>query len=729
MKRRLRPLRLLNYALAAAALAFVLWQLHLPTLRQDLAGIVWWMVAVALLLDVFSVGLQALRWRYLLRPSRPPFRTVLQASYIGILFNEVLPLRTGDVARGLIVARRTGRGLATVLSTEVVERVADGLSLVVLVWVAMRRLHLPESLRIGQMALEIVVGVVVVVFLLLALRGESFGEWLLGRRPRGRVGRQIRLVSVDLMAGLKVLRDVRAVVVAAVIALLMNIVQVLILWIMLRAFNIDLSVLHAAAVLAIISVGIFLPNTPGNIGPWQFFCVLGLTLFGVDSTSAAGFSLVAFVLLTLPLVGGGAVSLATSPFTWSELRRYPSVDEPLGGALELVAEEEGISVPPGGWDADQHAAVDGLFRAHGYNSTAYLASEGGLGIFLAPHDAGFIAYAETAGVAVALGEPIAATDNVGRVVHSFEAALALRGIDQVLFYGVTSRAAPALAEAHYRLMPLGPEAVFPLETHSFAGGPMKGLRHKINYLTKAGAVVVEISLGRGSIEYRPHPQSDRPLPPPEEALRQMREVTALWEARRDVGTLGFTVSKPSLDRPGARRYFALFLADRLEGFFTYEPIPARDGWYLDCERRRPDAPQGVTETLVAESHRVLREEGAALVSWGTTALARPEAADDAFRDEHRLLDEAFALAYRALGFIYPYQGLYENKAKYHPVWEETFLAFRPRFGPRMAYAIVKTHHPEGVPDLLLSRLRAGRQRTGSEDEPSASSHQGSTPGV
>ncbi len=39
----------------------------------------------------------------------------------------------------------------------------------------------------------------------------------------------------------------------------------------------------------------------GNVGVYQFFCVIGLALFGVEKTSAIGFSLVAFSFLEAPL--------------------------------------------------------------------------------------------------------------------------------------------------------------------------------------------------------------------------------------------------------------------------------------------------------------------------------------------------------------------------------------------------------------------------------------------
>jgi hypothetical protein len=48
-------------------------------------------------------------------------------------------------------------------------------------------------------------------------------------------------------------------------------------------------------------LGIAIPNTPSNVGTYQFFVVVGLTLFEIDKTTASGFSVVAFIVLTIPL--------------------------------------------------------------------------------------------------------------------------------------------------------------------------------------------------------------------------------------------------------------------------------------------------------------------------------------------------------------------------------------------------------------------------------------------
>jgi ABC-type branched-subunit amino acid transport system permease subunit len=66
--------------------------------------------------------------------------------------------------------------------------------------------------------------------------------------------------------------------------------------------------------------GTLCPYTPANLGSYQFFAVLGLTLFGVDKTSATGFSLVVFTLLSLPLRVIGFLALSRSGISLAAIR-------------------------------------------------------------------------------------------------------------------------------------------------------------------------------------------------------------------------------------------------------------------------------------------------------------------------------------------------------------------------------------------------------------------------
>ena len=92
---------------------------------------------------------------------------------------------------------------------------------------------------------------------------------------------------------------------AALAATAVNVVS---LWCLLRAYHLRLSPLDAAAVFAIITIGTFLPNAPGNLGPWQFFCVVGLQLFG-SRRSSRGFQLGGLLPLDYPPILMGFCAL------------------------------------------------------------------------------------------------------------------------------------------------------------------------------------------------------------------------------------------------------------------------------------------------------------------------------------------------------------------------------------------------------------------------------------
>ncbi len=84
---------------------------------------------------------------------------------------------------------------------------------------------------------------------------------------------------------------------------------------MFLAYGFKLSFWAGLGVLLIVHFGTLFPNAPGNIGVYQFSCVIGLTLLGVGKTSAAGSSLVAFFSLKAQLwiIGFLIISYAGIP--------------------------------------------------------------------------------------------------------------------------------------------------------------------------------------------------------------------------------------------------------------------------------------------------------------------------------------------------------------------------------------------------------------------------------
>lgn len=326
--RRSRWLKWLIYAIAAGALFYVVWNLNLSDLRHGVSNMIWWPVVLAVLLQIAPRVVQAWRWGYLLRPIKTRMRVLLNAIYVGTLMNGILPMCPSDLVRGCMVARRTHTGTVRVLSSQAVERAADGLALAVVAWLAIRGLEVPAAVDRALLALVALVGAMLVAGLLIRLKHRRLHGYVESREPVGRVGKRLRTASLDLLTGSK---SVKAWTMPISISSGMGIIamQVVVMWLMLYAYRIDLSVLQAAGLFGIITIGTLVPNAPGKIGAWQFFCILGLGLFGVPAAHAAGFSLVAFAIWTVPSLLLGVVALLVSPVSWADLtrRRRPNDTE------------------------------------------------------------------------------------------------------------------------------------------------------------------------------------------------------------------------------------------------------------------------------------------------------------------------------------------------------------------------------------------------------------------
>ena len=106
------------------------------------------------------------------------------------------------------------------------------------------------------------------------------------------------------------------------VSFLYLVLQVLSYWALMRAFQLDLSAWDAVAVLAIVRLGIVVPNAPANIGLINAACLIALKVFGVERNDATTFSFVLFLALTLPLLLGGAIATALTGLNLGQIHHH-----------------------------------------------------------------------------------------------------------------------------------------------------------------------------------------------------------------------------------------------------------------------------------------------------------------------------------------------------------------------------------------------------------------------
>ncbi len=116
---------------------------------------------VAVVMAPLQIWVRGRRWWYLFPPgSNPPGLT--PAMMIGYMVNNVVPARAGEVARVYVVARRWSAADAsaarlhpfwTTLATLVVERVLDGLVVVLILAVLVLVIPVPRIIEVGAVAI------------------------------------------------------------------------------------------------------------------------------------------------------------------------------------------------------------------------------------------------------------------------------------------------------------------------------------------------------------------------------------------------------------------------------------------------------------------------------------------------------------------------------------------------------------------------------------------------
>ena len=311
-----------GYLLAVVGLVWVFHDVKIETLLASVRTINWWWLAPAVLCDVLSYLCQGIRWMYLLRPvgSLSPIRAT-QAIYVGLFANELVPMRFGELVRAYLASRWIGLPLASLIPSILVERLLDG------VWLASGIAGTAVFVPLPPAVLHsvYVFGAVIAAAVLL------FG-FLLFRRPRrlaevtaSPISSPERAVSIKAFLR-RVATDTRRtaspriLVLAAALSGALLIFQALAFWLVMVSYGLALPLGTGLAVFLLVHVGTAIPNAPANVGSFQFFTVLGLTLFGVEKSTAVAFSVAVFLVLTLPLWALGSIALARSGTTLPALR-------------------------------------------------------------------------------------------------------------------------------------------------------------------------------------------------------------------------------------------------------------------------------------------------------------------------------------------------------------------------------------------------------------------------
>ncbi len=260
------------------------------------ARVEWWTLPAYVGVWAVVHTLRAARWHYLLAPIKHvPLGRIVSASFIGFAAIVVLPLRTGEVVRPVLL-RREGVSAWAATGTVAAERVIDGLFLTTLLFVALAASTPLDPLpdRIGDLAVPVAV-VPRAAYAMLAVFAAAFvamGVFYWRREfARRATERVVGLVSPRLAtwlsdkveqvaSGLGFLPRWRYSAPFLGWTALYWAANICGIWLLAWGAGLDaIGPVQACVIMGVIALGILVPNAPGFFGAFQVSVYAALAMF------------------------------------------------------------------------------------------------------------------------------------------------------------------------------------------------------------------------------------------------------------------------------------------------------------------------------------------------------------------------------------------------------------------------------------------------------------------
>jgi len=272
------------------------------------------------------------RWHYLLRPLKPiPIKELFPVVVIGYMGNNVYPFRAGEVIRAYVLKRNEDVKITASLATIIVERIFDGLVMLIFVFVV-----LPfASIEQDWLRTMIILGTLaffgaLTVFLVMAARpvqARHTYTFIIDRFLFSRAKEPARQIADHFMEGLESLRSPRDLMMTLVSSLFIWLTETRKYWFVMYAFNFEVSFLALMLMTGVVNLATTLPGAPGHIGTFDGPGILVLEAFGVNHEVATGYTLVLHAALWLPVTVLGFFYLAQQGLSWRTFEEASELTE------------------------------------------------------------------------------------------------------------------------------------------------------------------------------------------------------------------------------------------------------------------------------------------------------------------------------------------------------------------------------------------------------------------
>lgn len=286
--------------------------------------------------------------------------------------------------------------------------------------------------------------------------------------------------------------------------------------------------------------------------------------------------------------------------------------------------------------------------------TSYLALTGDKYLLWSDSGNSFVSFDVSGRYWIAMGDPVGDAGERGDLVWKLR-ELADHNRAKVAFYQIGTRNLPTYLDLGMQMLKLGEEARVYLAGFNLQGKRRSSLRTSFNKAQREG-LAFEILEGEAVIDVMP----------------QLQAISDRWLADKGVREKRFSVGFFSRDYLRHCRIATISCEGRIIAFANLWELDNLEELSIDLMRYDPDSPNGVMEFLFTSLLLWGQEKGYLWFNLGMAPLSG--------LDNHPLAPiwhKVGSTIYRLGRDFYNFEGLYQYKNKFDPVWQSRYLAAPP----------------------------------------------------
>ncbi len=266
----------------------------------------WIIPAVVLYLGALSA--RTVRMQVLFRPERTiPFKELLATMSMGRGANNIYPFRVGELVRWALFNRLNGISGSLALTSILIERVFDGLTMLLFLVTVILTGGIPaewQEAAWGALALFGVALGGIYALVLWPSQFQDLSNWLIQHLVPGPFRERSREISNRLILSFATIKSAGSLTLVLLLSLCVWSFETAMYRTMMIAFGIDVSFHRLMLMSAAANLATSLPSAPGNIGTFDGAVILTLKPFIGESLSIAYVTLLHAALWSTETLAG-----------------------------------------------------------------------------------------------------------------------------------------------------------------------------------------------------------------------------------------------------------------------------------------------------------------------------------------------------------------------------------------------------------------------------------------